>query len=101
MDYVLIQINMLAVINDEINKNTIKLIRMRSLFSKIFYLFSIGSIIFSFYNATLAVNSLFQKSSESDGPIFQESKQLIYVAAGSLFLAFILYLFGRKISKNQ
>jgi hypothetical protein len=74
---------------------------MRSLFSRIFYLSSFGGFIFSVYNGALAVNSLFQKSSEASGPIFQESKQFIYIAIGTFLSAFILLIIGRKISKNS
>ena len=74
---------------------------MRSFFSKIFYFLSIAGFIYFFYNATLAVNSLFQRSSETSGPIFNEAKQFIYVSAGSLLVAFILLLKGRKISKDS
>lgn len=74
---------------------------MHSFFSKTFYFFSAAGFIYAFYNAALAVNSLFQKSSEASGPIFDEAKQMIYIAAGCFLIAFVFLIIGRKISKHS
>ncbi|MFO7525471.1 MAG: hypothetical protein R6W68_08465 [Ignavibacteriaceae bacterium] len=74
---------------------------MHSFVSKIFYLLSAAGFIYAFYNAALAVNSLFQKSGEASGPIFDEAKQMIYIAAGCFLVAFILLMIGRKFSKHS
>lgn len=73
---------------------------MNTFFSKLFYLITVIGFGYAFYNAALAVNSLFQKSSEASGPVFQESWQFIYIAAGSFLASFIFLIIGRKLSKN-
>jgi len=74
---------------------------VKTILSKIFYLLSIAAFGYAFYNAAIAVNTLFQKSSEASGPIFQDAKQFIYVAAVCFLAAFIFLMIGRKMSKNS
>lgn len=64
-----------------------------------FYLLSAAGFAYCLYNAALAVNMIFQKSSEAEGPIYRGSKEFIYISALSFFAGFILYIIGRKISK--
>lgn len=72
---------------------------MRTFLSRIFYLLSIAGFAYCLYNAALAVNLIFQKSSEAEGPIYQSSKEFIYISALSFFAGFVFYIIGRKISK--
>lgn len=74
---------------------------MRTLISRIFYLFSFSGFAYCLYNAALAVNVIFQKSSEAEGPIYQSSKEYIYISALSFFAGFIFYMIGRKFSKAE
>ena len=73
---------------------------MRTLISRIFYLLILAAFIYLFYNASLAVNSLFQKSSEASEQIYSESYNSIYIAAAGILAAFIFYFIARKIGKK-
>lgn len=72
---------------------------MRTFLSRIFYILSVAGFAYCLYNAALAVSLIFQKSSETEGPIYQGSKDFIYISALSFLAGFILYMLGRKISK--
>lgn len=72
---------------------------MRILLSRIFYFLSLAGFAYCLYNAANAVNMIFQKSSETEGPIYQGSKEFIYISALSFFAGFAFYIIGRKISK--